>query len=236
MHKYSLGHCPLMKTLFKNIIIVGIIFISPNYLYINKAIAQTNPRIPATELAIELTKTPAFRQNTEILFFNQNHEKKFTIESFLKGREFLKKTFMSIDKNIELSFATTADPLTIPFMEFIKINPTKYRIRIHQAKSDFPLVFSESFHRKWHFYLVPWSAQATPSNAHTTKTDLSNYSIIKGNEQTQATSNELKGFIEKGLISSLKTSSPNFLSPHYLLSKIEARKNPAEPNEIDFIS
>ena len=52
------------------------------------AIAQTNPRIPATELAIELTKTPSFRQNTEILFFNQNHEIKHKlIEKITKLRQ-----------------------------------------------------------------------------------------------------------------------------------------------------
>jgi len=40
-----------------------------------------------------------------------------------------------------------------PLVEFKEINPTKYRIRIHQASRAFPLVFSESFHEEWKIYL-----------------------------------------------------------------------------------
>jgi hypothetical protein len=41
-----------------------------------------------------------------------------------------------------------------PTLEFKKINPTKYRIRVHGASGVFPLVFSESFHDGWKAYLA----------------------------------------------------------------------------------
>lgn len=42
---------------------------------------------------------------------------------------------------------------TSPQLEFKKINPTKYRVRIHNALNPFPLVFLESFHPGWGIYL-----------------------------------------------------------------------------------
>lgn len=41
----------------------------------------------------------------------------------------------------------------MPKITFIKINPTKYKIRVEGAKEPYTLVFSESFHRGWKLYL-----------------------------------------------------------------------------------
>ncbi len=41
----------------------------------------------------------------------------------------------------------------MPRIEFVKINPTKYRIKVTGAREPYTLVFSESFHKGWHLYL-----------------------------------------------------------------------------------
>lgn len=40
-----------------------------------------------------------------------------------------------------------------PYVEYKKITPAKYRIRIHRANGPFPLLFSENFHEDWKLYL-----------------------------------------------------------------------------------
>lgn len=37
-------------------------------------------------------------------------------------------------------------------VEYRRINPTKYRIRLHHVKKDFPLLFGESYSRGWRLY------------------------------------------------------------------------------------
>lgn len=81
-----------------------------------------------------------------------------------------------------------------PIIEFKKINPTKYRIRIHNATSIFPLVLSESFHPSWYLYLTPKKFQVKNDN-------LNSYSISE--IENQATIEELNTFTERGWVSSL---------------------------------
>jgi len=40
-----------------------------------------------------------------------------------------------------------------PHITFIKINPTKYRVKVEGVKEPYSLVFSESFHRGWKAYV-----------------------------------------------------------------------------------
>ncbi|GAH17504.1 unnamed protein product, partial [marine sediment metagenome] len=41
----------------------------------------------------------------------------------------------------------------IPKITFLKINPTKYKIKVESAKEPYVLVFSESFHESWKLYI-----------------------------------------------------------------------------------
>ena len=43
-------------------------------------------------------------------------------------------------------------------LEYKKINPVKYRLRIRGAHGRFPLVFSESFHQNWLLYQRPYTS------------------------------------------------------------------------------
>lgn len=40
-----------------------------------------------------------------------------------------------------------------PMVEFKKINPTKYRVRLHRAVGRFPIIFEENFHPLWNLYI-----------------------------------------------------------------------------------
>jgi len=44
-------------------------------------------------------------------------------------------------------------PLQIPKITFLKINPTKYKVKVEGAKEPYTLVFSESFHEGWRAYV-----------------------------------------------------------------------------------
>jgi len=85
-----------------------------------------------------------------------------------------------------------------PILEFKKINPTKYRLRIHQASGKFPLIFSESFQDKWKIYLTN-----TIHGVNNAKGALNEYKILAGNDGDQATSEELKNFVDKGWVSEI---------------------------------
>lgn len=49
-------------------------------------------------------------------------------------------------------------PVTAQTIEFFKINPTKYRLRVHKAGRDFPLIFSQTYHKGWEIYIVKKTA------------------------------------------------------------------------------
>ncbi|MDO8515120.1 MAG: hypothetical protein Q7S14_01345 [bacterium] len=94
--------------------------------------------------------------------------------------------------NLIFSKAYPGKEIDPPVIEFKKVDPTKYIVKIHNVRSSFPLVFSESFHAGWKAY--PVNIQ-TNSNL-----DVSNYKILTGNEADQASSEELTDYINKGWV------------------------------------
>jgi len=50
----------------------------------------------------------------------------------------------------------------LPSLEFKKISATKYRVHVHNAANDFPLVFNNAFHQSWNLYLQ--KNQSSPPN------------------------------------------------------------------------
>ena len=78
-------------------------------------------------------------------------------------------------------------------LEFRRLNPTKYRIRLHGASGKVPLVFGEGFSRGWKLYPVAYhDSWVTP---------LISYAPHPGNERFQATLEELREFINSGRVS-----------------------------------
>jgi hypothetical protein len=112
-----------------------------------------------------------------VFFENQNPSKNM---EFLKGQARI----------------TTNEKL--PVIEFKKINPTKYRVRVHSANGKFPLVFSESFHEGWRAYVTQVESEKLK-----VKSNLESYRILDGNNDDQASKEELEDFIQKGWVSEL---------------------------------
>lgn len=90
---------------------------------------------------------------------------------------------------------------TPPTLEFKQINPTKYRVMIHSAKDKFPLIFSETFHDGWKIYLAKYKQKESKEKMLAQIS--SDYKILEGNEDDQASKDELTNYINKGLITFL---------------------------------
>ncbi len=122
-----------------------------------------------------------------------------------------------------------------PFIEFKKINPTKYRIHIHKVTALFPLIFTENYHKEWKLYLV----QTTKPKIESSFINLSYidnlYKVFKNNEADQATSSELKSFINDGLLSSLGDMKHKTRN-HYQFTNGKEYFDYKENYAIDFIS
>jgi len=116
-----------------------------------------------------------------------------------------------------------------PTLEFKKINPTKYRVFVHNTSESFPLVFSESFHNGWKAYQVDYEKPDLNINL------LNNYKILDGNDGDQATKEEVNKFIEQGLISNLGNGEERTIN-HMKWENNKEKLDYEENYTIDFIS
>lgn len=72
--------------------------------------------------------------------------------------------------------------MNLPDIEWEKVNPTKYLVRIKDAKDPFLLVFSESFHKGWRAYIWP------------TKEEIKNHLPANGYAQAWWVENPMSNF------------------------------------------
>lgn len=117
----------------------------------------------------------------------------------------------------------------VPVLEFKKINPTKYRVRIHGASSQFPLVFSESFHDGWKIYPVKYPMPDIKSQS------LGTYKILDGNEDDQSTAAELAEYIDKGWVTDLGNGKSKEIE-HMRWESNQEKPDYTEKYTVDFIS
>jgi len=116
-----------------------------------------------------------------------------------------------------------------PVIEFKMISPSKYRIRIHNASNNFPIVFSESYHEGWKIY---------PNDLWQDKMDLSllsGYKISEGNQVEQASAAGVRQFIQGGAVSAIGSGSEKTREHDLMESNFENVKY-FEKYSIDFIS
>ncbi|GEM_PF-2169163 len=83
-----------------------------------------------------------------------------------------------------------------PIIEYKKIDPTKYRLRIHNAKNVVPLIFLDNYHTDWNLYF-------NSSNYPKINFNASDYTSFRHNEDEQIGLDELRQDILNGWISSL---------------------------------
>ncbi len=117
---------------------------------------------------------------------------------------------------------------TRPILEFKRINPIKYRVRIHGAKATVPLIFSESFNGGWKTYLIEYKKESLNFVD-------SDYKILDGNEDDQASTKELKSLIDKGYVSSLGDLKAKLIN-HTKRENNKEVFDYSEKYKIDFIS
>ena len=93
---------------------------------------------------------------------------------------------------VERFLAATDRPASL---EYRKINPTKYRIRLHHVTGEIPLLFGETYSRGWRLYpveSVPTANLASPEKV---------FAEQPKNELYQANVSQIKEFSDQGLIS-----------------------------------
>jgi hypothetical protein len=130
-----------------------------------------------------------------------------------------------------------------PTIEYKKINPTKYRIRVHGASGVFPLVFSESFHDGWKAYINQnenisargGSALGGKNQNDNSKLKINNYKILDGNESDQANSDELNEYIKNGWITTVGDEKTKTIK-HMKWDNMEQKLDYTEKYNIDFVS
>lgn len=121
---------------------------------------------------------------------------------------------------------------SLPTLEFKKINPTKYRIRIHEARGLFPLVFSENFHELWQLYGVKYGGTDWQKNS--AVKNLNDYKILEGNEEDQASKNEIMDFVRNKEVTSLGDGKIREIK--HTKWNDEKKENYTEKYSIDYIS
>jgi hypothetical protein len=88
-------------------------------------------------------------------------------------------------------------------LEYKKINPGKYRIKVHNSNGKLPLIFSEAFDPHWKLYLKKYSPAVDHGKS------LDDYEIVEGNEEDQASKYDFKHFLSHGSITAIGS---NFIS------------------------
>src|SRR5258706_3398692 len=133
--------------------------------------------------------------------------------------------------HFQIKEEATSDQKINPTLEFKKINPTKYRIIIHQISHNFQINFSESFNNGWKIYPKEELLPEHLSNDYW----VNQYKILDGNDTDQASTDEVKRFLSNGLISSLGHFTPQETT-HYRCDDGRKVVNYREKYTIDFIS
>ncbi len=149
---------------------------------------------------------------------------------------FSDNTYNADDKSVfNPNAITKTEVKNTPTIEFKKVNPTKYKVIIHDATSEFPLIFSESFHDGWKAYLTSSNNLKTEKTKIQNEEILKNYKILDGNSDDQASIDELKSYIDKGYISSLGDLKQKNIK-HVKWDNNKEVFDYNEPYKIDFIS
>ena len=190
------------------------------------------------DLLPEILLMPGIDMDSGIFFNSQNPGKAGLIQRILIRYGYSEKTVIDADTGKNIRVFNLQSPLDKPIIEFMKINPTKYRMRIHRAKGGFPLIFSESFHEGWKAYVTRGQrAEDSRQKADDrNKEMLREYKILEGNEEDQASLEELKVFLEKGFVSDLGDGQPKERKHLRYLESGAEKLDHVETYTIDFIS
>ena len=125
-----------------------------------KSPAHAQGRHNGLDFLEEFFQLPSGTDKNIFFIEDQNSEHLESMRRILFALNFKNNVFLDPESGKEAHFLKSSGKLLFPDIEFVKINPTKYRLRIHGAKNDFPLIFNEIYHNKWTVYLKPWEPQS----------------------------------------------------------------------------
>jgi len=120
-----------------------------------------------------------------------------------KSTATLKMIIRDVKNNTGLFSSAQNDPI----IEFKKINPTKYRVRIHNATQPFMLVISDAYNNNWAIYQADYQVSQNSPNLNYS------YSVTSPGQANVST---VQQFINHGWISEISNSgNVNFISDNY---------------------
>jgi hypothetical protein len=198
--------------------------------------AQGPQKIGSVYLLPEIIGMSTYEKGTAIYFLEQNKEKSEIMYAVLSMYGFTKNILVNSESGRSVTVLTINNKFNQPVIEFRRINPTKYRLRIHRINNSFPLIFSESFHQGWKLYLTHWNEKPLIEPGDSIKNFLTSYKIISGNEETQATHAELEGMLRAGLISDLGTGEENEKRFYHYFNDGRRELISTETYKVNFIS
>ena len=189
---------------------------------------------PYLQTLRQLTSLPEYQTGTSVFFLEQFPEKNQAFRSMFSKYKFDKKFLIGAEPGDTTQIFSIHDSWSIPNIEFRKINPTKYRLRIHKARQNFPLILSESFNDNWELYLVPWTAEPAEVFKKKSLGLLSSYRAQKNIEEIQASRTDLENFIKSGLVTDLSYEPDSHNHIYQFISS--SLKTPPPTFETSFIS
>jgi hypothetical protein len=120
-------------------------------------------------------------------------------------------------------------------VEYKTLNPTKYRVIIHNAADPFMLILSEQFHKDWKVYSVPTLTKPADIQSKLLSQASVAYRVLDKNGYFQADQAELASYIKKGLISTLGNTTSKSIQ-HFTWEESSGKLDYVEPYQIDFVS
>jgi len=112
----------------------------------------------ATELVLYTNTVNDWYGKTMSFFVN---EKDFDIRTAYIEEETCRRVFPKQECNQKIIY----DKNNLPIIQFEKINPTKYKVKVANAKGHYYLIFSEAFHRNWKVF-IPKDESPLPESRH----------------------------------------------------------------------
>jgi hypothetical protein len=105
----------------------------------------------------------------------------------------------------KLAVVRPKNRLDAPTVEFRRLGPTALRVRVHGARSGFPLLFQETFHTGWKALVVPRTTEELTGKGRDMAALTAAYRPFPVQGLDQAGTAELGGYVAKGLVSTLGT-------------------------------
>ncbi len=175
---------------------LALAFISYSF-FVPAVDAQT---IAEIALDLQLSAITSAKARPLILSLDQNRTIRQRILTILSNTEYQQQQILTESGSADTLIIIDRQPSMV---EYRQINYTKYRLRVHGAREAFPLVLQQMYHQGWNAYLMPsWPASEI------TDIQIRNYQILAANADDQATSEEIKDYATRGIISTLGDGQP----------------------------